>query len=245
MMRGFCRSRVAKGAHMPRPSERRNAPVAALVALLLLSGCGLFKPSAEQRYRRGQGLITKAALICPECFQPRTDTLSVTLPGDSASGGSSTAPLNTDSLLADCAQLAEALSAERELYAVANNITAGMLMRRERTIDSLQQAVARRPVITQRMRERLCAWPPVTDSTALYSLKYWWTPEGPRHTLRLFARRATTAHTTTPVVHGPVVMTNSTGWWPALALLGWLLAVAATLLFISERAARKRQLPPQ
>jgi hypothetical protein len=87
-------------------------PLAAIALLLLLCACG----GPRKACRKAQQHMARAAWLCPQVLRP--DTATTTLPGDTAT----TPPMaytaaQMDSVEAACQQLAEALAAERELYA--------------------------------------------------------------------------------------------------------------------------------
>lgn len=85
---------------------------ALFLSTLLLGSCALVQTPCERADRR----IGRAIALCPKRLQ--ADTATVQLPGDSATlSAPAYAHLDVDSLLAACAQLADALAAERDLYA--------------------------------------------------------------------------------------------------------------------------------
>lgn len=249
---------------------RRNAPGSAAPLLLiaafgLLQGCALFRPSPQAQCRRANGLINRAVRICPESATLRTDTHTVVLPGDSATGGTPFLPADIDSINAACAQLAEALAAERDLYMANMGHASGLLMARQHQLDSLRSILTRNPepatvplspskrrqpatsaIAAGSLRAQLCRFDTIVDVSVAHDLRIWYTPQGPRHRLIIHPRAAIITTTTLPITAGPVKVDRPAPvWLIALAIVGWLTAIALYLLFRSERTLRARGIPPR
>jgi hypothetical protein len=212
--------------HAPR---KARGVVWLLLVPLLLSSCSLFRSHAENQCRKAQGLYNKAVRICPESARILTDTSSVVLHGDSASGAALPQNERADSLAAACAQYAEALAAERELQEIMTGAASRMAFHTERTIDSLRAVIARRPHALTHIRTEACRFDPVYDSTELHVLHIWYDTK--LHWTLVDADRTATVITTTPqVVTGPVVVEQHTPWWMWLCMA--LLALACAYLYM-------------
>lgn len=115
--------------------------------LLLLAACG----GPRKACRKAERAVERATVRCPDLL--RRDTVYVELPGDTVSvAPAAYAEPLLDSLQAACQQLAEALEAERALYALA---------------------LAQRPA-TQRavkaVRQAACRYEPLTYEHELFTL---------------------------------------------------------------------------
>lgn len=124
--------------------SRTSTPILIIgVCALLLSACTASR-KAQRRCDRAESRMAKAIYLCPSLLQPG-DTLrtAVTVPGDSAQGTAAWSDsLHYDSLLAACQQYAEALAAERELFALSQRPP-----RTQEAVRTLrQQACEMRPV---------------------------------------------------------------------------------------------------
>lgn len=219
-----------------------------IVLPLLLSSCSLFRPSPERQCRKAEGHIAKALRICPEAANLRTDTLTIHLPGDSSSGERLWTDADLDSVLAGCQQLREALDAERQLTEITNGVASRIVSRQQRALDSLRTALATKGRTSaggegvDRLRRSLCRFPDIHDSTELYELRITYSDSGPLYTIHVFDRTASVAHTTQPIVRGPVTVQDSANGWlvagTILGGIGWLVAVVLFLMFKSERHLR-------
>lgn len=164
-------------------------------ALALLSACG----TPRKACRRAQGLLNKAAMICPEAVQLRTDTVVITLPGDSVRGEA--VPLvDVDSLLAACAALATAH--ERHL------------------LDSARKTM---PTVVRQVQRIACNVPPVHVERPDAVLSIRWNAAAGRidYELVVKPRQAKAPRTTPRLLTGPVVVQGGTPWylWPLVVLL--------------------------
>lgn len=181
--------------------------IIALASIALLASCG----SPRKACRRAEGMIQKAVRICPEAAQLRTDTVVITVPGDSVALVAAYTEPDADSLRAVIAQLSEALEAERELAGIDL-----MAARKSRT----SQALAK-------VRGQVCWFEPVTidsetargiisvDSLGRVHGKCWCKPQ-----------RRTAEVTTQNVVAGKVEVQGGIPWWM------WLVVSLLCLLSI-------------
>lgn len=230
-----------KGArHKANPARRNARGIAfALLLPLLLTSCSIFQRSEAYKCTKAQGHVAKAIYLCPNVAELRSDTITITLPGDSAGGTSLFREAHIDSVLADCEQLREALRAERELFAIVIDSNAGVIIHQHRQLDSLLHV---RNAAKHQLIARLCVIQPVNDSTALYHLRIWYADGAIHHRLVLHERDTTVLDTRQVIKSGPVEISGGrNGWLVAGLLLGWLVAVVATLHFISERGLRLRE----
>lgn len=92
-----------------------------LFCLAALSACFQPRKAEERGCRRAERLMARAVFKCPKLLQAdtATRTVSLVLPGDSLTTTLGFTDPVLDSLAAACAQFAEALAAERDLYQVA------------------------------------------------------------------------------------------------------------------------------
>jgi hypothetical protein len=181
--------------------------IIALASIALLAACG----SPRKACRRAEGFIQKAVRICPEAAQLRTDTVTITVPGDSVTLEAAYIQPDRDSLRAVIIQLSEALQAERELASID---VAAAKARTRRSLDRVRTLVCyHAPVTIDGETARGIMW---VDSTGTPRGKCWCKPQ--RHT----------AEVTTPqVIAGDVQVKGGNPW------LVWLLCaafVATTIL---------------
>lgn len=131
---------------------------AALLLLLLLTSCGLTRTPCERADRR----LGRAIALCPERLQ--ADTALVRLPGDSATlPAPAYAHLDVDSLEAACVQLAEALRAERDLYAA-------MMLAAPRPGDPVENYTAPVRRAAAAVRAQACRYAPFTYEHELFTV---------------------------------------------------------------------------
>lgn len=135
----------------PVGPHRTAAYMAMAGMLLLTTACG----GPRKACRKAERHIARAVYMCPEVLEARVrrDTVTITLPGAVDSGSAALDSVNVDSLMAACAQLAEALAAERDLYAAA---------------------VAQRPTeVVRTIQRQLCQFATITVADTNLLLKIW------------------------------------------------------------------------
>jgi hypothetical protein len=180
--------------------------IIALASIALLAACS----SSRKACRRAEGMIQKAVRICPEAAQLRTDTVVITVPGDSVTLEAAYIQPDRDSLRAVIAQLSEALDAERQLA----------------TVD-IASAKARTRRSLDRVRKNVCWFEPMTiesetargiisvDSAGQVHAKCWCKPQ-----------RRTAEVTRQNVIAGKVEVHGGIPWWM------WLLVALLCLTSI-------------
>lgn len=205
----------------------RTYPIHCLALALMCGACG----STEKACRRAEGKVHQAFRICPELAQVHTDTVVITVPGDSVTMAAAYAEPVRDSLVAVITQLHDALIAERELFALTPRDTI-----------RIHAPVAR---ALSRARRHICYYPPTSvenetargmmgvDSTGRPWCRCWAKP-----------RKGFTTFTHQPVVAGPVKVVDGISALERLAYwMGWVVAVVFVGLFIRERSKRL-SMPP-
>lgn len=183
----------------PQRDPRRNVAAWVLIliyllgALWALSGCSVQERAARK--------VRWAQVHAPELFTQ--DTQQLVLPGDTLRGTVPWSTANVDSVAAACAQLAEALSAERELYSAAGMLWDRRLQERAHLVDSLrtiiehrrQRTEAARNYAVQALRGELCTVPPLAVRTDRYTLDLWLQDGALNYRLELMPDTITTTRT--------------------------------------------------
>ncbi len=175
--------------------SQRTAWVLVWSAVLALSACS----TPRKACRRAKGMLSKAALICPEAVQLRTDTVVITLPGDSVRGEAMPV-VDVDSLLAACSALATA----HQRY----------------MLDSARKTM--RPAVRQVQRVA-CNVPPVYVDRPDAVLAIWWNAQAGSldYALQVKPQKVKAAHTTPRLINGPVQVVERSAWylWPLVIAL--------------------------
>lgn len=203
----------------------KRAIIALASIALLLSACS----SPRKACRRAEGFIQKAVRICPEAAQLRTDTVVITVPGDSVTLVAAYTEPDADSLRAVIAQLSEALEAERELASID---IAAAKARTRRALGNVQKLVCyHAPVTIDGETARGIMW---VDSTGRPRGKCWCKPQTGIGTI-----------TTQTITAGDVTVTNSNAWLVWLLggmLVGSLIASGYLWLRMDDWRYKYRQL---
>lgn len=208
-----------------RDPRRAWAAWAVLAIYLLALLYSLSSCSVQDRAARK---VRWAQVHAPELFTQ--DSVRITLPADSAAGSTALQPVDLDSLVAACNELSEALSAERELYAVVGGLWMKQQALRNREVDSLRNVLRMRPgtrrtsLAVEALRTRLCNVQPIHLRTARYSLAMWMEGDSLRYRLELFPQLVTAPRTVINANEKPLHVYR---WWfigamALLALLGFI-----------------------
>lgn len=164
--------------------------------LLLLCACDAQKRQCRKAHRH----LARAVWLCPEVLRTDSTTFSITTPEDSATATLPLHAVDTDSLLAACDQLRQALAAERDLYRMA--------MATPRAV----------PQAVQRLRRMTLPWAPFSlytpDSSALVRIRPG--PEG-RPLVTVVSRQ----RTITGKAPCPPQVTNTTPSPTRTGVAGW------------------------
>lgn len=180
----------------------KRASIALALLALLLSACG----SPKKACRRAQGYMHKAVLMCPEMAQLHTDTVVITLPGDSVQGTLTYAPAEVQRILAACDSLAKANTTHDTTY------------------------IERRVV---QLRRQACTVEPLNIDRPDMSLHVWQDKLTGRlqYTAQLKPRTVEAPHTVPQIIAGPVVVSGTSIPWYMWVLVG-ALCILSTVLYL-------------
>lgn len=100
-------------------SQHRHLYPLLAVAVLLAAACSSPRKASERACAKAAKYRAKAIWLCPQALVMDSAEVRFQLPGDSATHTARYTEPQVDSLIAACAQYAEALAAERDLYQAA------------------------------------------------------------------------------------------------------------------------------
>jgi hypothetical protein len=204
-----------------------------LVAVLLATACSSPRKASERAKAKAQKHLALAMVLDPSIMRPNDQ--EVELPGDSATlPPAEYADADVDSILAACAQLAEALRNERDLF--AHQL---MRMPAHPVVPTPPPAPsAARKQAVDNLRKTACSYKPFTYDHELFLV----TASGgstPKTEVRLKPRKASVPGppqaVLEPVLKVGVANWYRTGFWILLLISAVLVTIIARVIAVSMR----------
>lgn len=153
--------------------------------VIMLGACRTPRKACE----RAQGHVNKAVMLCPDLLtqHQRTDTISLTVPGDAGAGQATYTQAEMDSVVSLCNML------------VNRSLRHNTEKRKEHEAqrDALQLQVATAEQKLRALRAYVCRFDTVVVEDSLFSLRVWTSGNAIKYVYYVHPRTVSTAHTTT------------------------------------------------